>query len=59
MSSQFDKSVTEVSYLVGIYVLVLGAGPLIWNSFTQIRVSTNLITSTDPSNIIKLKLSTS
>lgn len=35
MSAQFGKSVTEVSYLVGIYVLVLGAGPLIWNPFAQ------------------------
>lgn len=35
MSAQFKKSVTEVSYLVGIYVLVLGAGPLIWNPFAQ------------------------
>ncbi|KAK2616063.1 hypothetical protein N8I77_002773 [Diaporthe amygdali] len=36
MSMQFNRSVTEVSYLVGIYVLVLGAGPLIWNPFAQI-----------------------
>lgn len=35
MSAKFKKSVTEVSYLVGIYVLVLGAGPLIWNPFAQ------------------------
>lgn len=35
MSKQFDKSVTEISYLVGIYVLILGAGPLIWNPFAQ------------------------
>lgn len=35
MSAQFGRSVTEVSYLVGIYVLVLGAGPLIWNPFAQ------------------------
>ena len=36
MSAQFGKSVTEISYLVGIYVLVLGAGPLFWNPFAQI-----------------------
>lgn len=35
MSVQFGTSVMEVSYLVGIYVLVLGAGPLIWNPFAQ------------------------
>ena len=34
-SKQFDKTVTEISYLVSIYVLVLGTGPMIWNPFAQ------------------------
>lgn len=35
MSKQWHKTITEVSYQVGIYVLVLGAGPLLWNPFAQ------------------------
>ena len=35
MSTQYGETVTEISYLLGIYVLVLGTGPLIWNPFAQ------------------------